>query len=131
MISEGLSAITTIGEMAVVEDALKRLIRKQRTAILLRFKKDGTQVGFIQRQKIEGKIVEQKVNGTIKDVKGDYAYVDVVAPIRFAGSLVQIDMGLLHDRFEIVEKVKTELTRGPEDDGAGPGDGNPLPIPLG
>ncbi len=130
MISDSLECVNSMTEMYEVEEALRILIRKRRTSILMDRKKVCGQVGFVQRQKIRGKIVEQACNGTVKDVKGDYAYIDVVAPIRFTGRLVQIDMALLREPFEIVEKIEQEPEYGDEEE-SGPGDGNPLPVPLG
>ena len=114
MISDSLEGVTSMTEMHEVEEALRVLIRKRRTVILNERKKTGGQVGFVQRQKIRGKIVEQACNGNEKDVKGDYAYIDVVAPIRFTGRRVQSDMARQIGPFEIVENITQEPDNGDE-----------------
>ena len=131
MISDSIKAISSMTEMAVVERAIADLIKKRREDILKERKKTGGQVGFIQRQRIDKKIVQQMCNATVKDVKNGYGFVEVVAPIRWAGRLVQVDMGLLREPFNIVDKVMTELTDDGCEPDSDPSDGNPLPIPLG
>lgn len=128
MISEGIEIIDSMSEMAELEEAVRFLIRRRRTAILLARKASGAQVGFVQRKRIRGKVIEQACNGTVEDVKGEYAYVKVVAPIRFATALIQIEMPLLRDPFLIVEKIYVEADDGQDEESDGSG---PLPVPLG
>jgi hypothetical protein len=116
VISEAIAWMNSMTELAVVEEAVRLLVHDRRTLILQARKKAGEQVGFIQRQKINGKIVEQPCNGVVKELKNGYAIIEVVSPIRFATRLVQVDYPLVRDPYQIVEKTLTGLSDGQDQD---------------
>lgn len=121
-LSQAVTQVQNLTDLQVIDEDVRKLIQRRRKEILVDRKNAGQQVGFVYSAGRGGRKATVKCNATIKEFQGEYCVVTVVAPVRFATMVVQIDQAMLVEAFQIVEKIDSELRRGEEEGEAGADD---------
>lgn len=119
-IAEAIVMIPDLLELKTVSDSIKLLVQRQRRKLLEQKKKSGMLVGFTYSKGKGSRRVSVNCNGLIIEFKNaDYCIVSVTSPMKFASAVVEIDMDLLQEPFDVTERIDSALAEPEPDTGGG------------